>query len=461
MLSTRAARSVARSLKGQVRFYAVPKPSEDIIPHANVPKFEKEPQKVTKLENGLTVASIENASPISKVGIAVKAGARYESAGYEGTTHFLRNALALSTASTHGVSVVREIQKNGCNMRCAANREYLFYQVEGTRDTIEAGIDIMTMVVTEPLYLKHEMKTVTGLVDFDLKTLQPEALLMEDLHAAAFKGGLSNSIHCPSYNVDNIKSEMMHAYRLSLFKEPRMAFVGIGVDANFMLEKAKQIPASLNLLGTAVENTSKYVGGESRHPTGGDLTYASLVTEGPGLTSKDAASAAVLQYVMGVGPSVKYSPGLVSRLGKAVHSAMGNDNFAISAVNLPYSDTGLFGFSVAGNASDMETIMQAAAKEFAAVTKSGAISDQAVTSAKNQLKAAIHMDFESTASIANHLAVESLMTDKPRELGDLLTTVDSVSAADVANVAKKIINGKPTMACRGNLSWTPRLVDLM
>ncbi|XP_060078606.1 cytochrome b-c1 complex subunit 2, mitochondrial-like [Ylistrum balloti] len=424
-------------------------------------KFEKEPPKVTKLDNQLTVASIENASLISRVGIAVKAGARFEHAGYNGITHFFRNALAVTTATTHCVSVVRELQKYGCNLSCTSNREYIFYQVEGTRDTIERGVDMMTTVLSEPLYYKHEIAGVANLVNLDVQSLSPEAMVMEDLHATAFTGGMANSIYCPQHQISNINADMMHAYRLSLFKEPRMAFVGLGVNSDFLVERAKQYPASLGLLGTPKEIPSKYVGGESRVQTGGDLAYAFLVTEGPSMTSKDAAAAAVLQYVMGMGSVVKYSPGIVSRLGKAVNTAVGNDNFAVSAVNLPYSDTGLFGFSVTGNASDIGTIVKAAAAEFASVTKAGAISDEAVNNAKNRLKSALHMEYDDTANLINSMAVESLTTGNVTEVAALSQIVDSVSTADVVNVAKKTINGKPTLASRGNLSWMPRLVDLM
>ncbi|XP_069125313.1 cytochrome b-c1 complex subunit 2, mitochondrial-like [Argopecten irradians] len=459
MLSTRAARNLASCLKGQGRYYSAVQPAE--IPQFNIPQLTKEPPKVTTRENGLTVASAENGSPISRVGVAVQAGARFETSGYYGLSHFLRNATAMTTASIHSISIVRELQKYGCNLSCTSNREYLLYQVEGTRDNIEAGIDVMSTIISEPLYYKHEIQDVADLVALDNQSLQPEALLMEDLHAAAFKGGMSNSLYCPSYQIKQITTEMMHAYRLSLFREPRMAFVGLGVNSDFITEKAAQLPTSLDLVDLPEELPSKYVGGESRTSSAGNLTYACLASEGPSMGSKDAAAAAVLQYVMGAGPSVKYSPGIVSRLGKAVYSALGSEDFAISGMNLSYSDTGLFGFTVTGYAQDMGPIMKAAVGEFTAVTKSGAISDEAVTNAKNQLKAAIMINCEDTGSTFNSMAAECLITKKVSDASALLQAVDGVSTADVSNVAKKIINGKPTLVSRGNLSWMPRLVDLM
>ena len=46
--------------------------------------------QVTKLNNGLTVASLETFSPVSEVGVIVRAGSRFETPKKEGITHLLR-----------------------------------------------------------------------------------------------------------------------------------------------------------------------------------------------------------------------------------------------------------------------------------------------------------------------------------------------------------------------------------
>lgn len=47
---------------------------------------------MSKLPSGLLVASLENYSPVSKIGVFVKAGSRYETAENLGVTHMLRLA---------------------------------------------------------------------------------------------------------------------------------------------------------------------------------------------------------------------------------------------------------------------------------------------------------------------------------------------------------------------------------
>lgn len=51
--------------------------------------------QVSKLPNGLVIASLENYSPLSRVGVFVKAGSRYETAENQGVSHVLRLAANL------------------------------------------------------------------------------------------------------------------------------------------------------------------------------------------------------------------------------------------------------------------------------------------------------------------------------------------------------------------------------
>lgn len=51
--------------------------------------------QITKLPNGLIIASLENFSPASRIGVFIKAGSRYETTANLGTAHLLRLASPL------------------------------------------------------------------------------------------------------------------------------------------------------------------------------------------------------------------------------------------------------------------------------------------------------------------------------------------------------------------------------
>lgn len=51
--------------------------------------------QVSKLPNGLVIASLDNYSPLSNIGVFVKAGSRYETVENQGVSHVLRLAANL------------------------------------------------------------------------------------------------------------------------------------------------------------------------------------------------------------------------------------------------------------------------------------------------------------------------------------------------------------------------------
>lgn len=105
---------------------------------------------------------------------------------------------------------------------------------------------------------------------------------------------------------------------------------------------------------------AKYCGGELRKERTSSLTTVAVAIESAGLNKeKDALAYAVLQRAVGTGPHVKWgSSG--SPLQRQVSSAASADQFAISAFNAAYSDSGLFGFvlsSVPSSAGSVSPII--------------------------------------------------------------------------------------------------------
>ncbi|XP_042300302.1 cytochrome b-c1 complex subunit 2, mitochondrial-like, partial [Sceloporus undulatus] len=76
------------------RFYSLKIAPKAEAAAAGQAQIQLHPQEleITKLPNGLVIASLENYSPVSRIGVFVKAGSRYESTANLGTSHLLRLA---------------------------------------------------------------------------------------------------------------------------------------------------------------------------------------------------------------------------------------------------------------------------------------------------------------------------------------------------------------------------------
>ena len=87
----------------------------------------------------------------------------------------------------------------------------------------------------------------------------------------------------------------------------------------------------------------------------------------------------LFQQILGSGARVKYSDGKTSQLGNA--AALGTQHpFALTGINVNYSDTGLFGFAVGAAGADIHNVVKAIVKKMREVGKG--LNDQQLKIAK-------------------------------------------------------------------------------
>ncbi|CAF4399385.1 unnamed protein product, partial [Adineta steineri] len=72
---------------------------------------------VTKLQNGLTVASMENNSPVFRVAAVVEAGAKYEPYDSRGVTTLLRVFSNMSTKYVSRLGLTKNLERLGANFK--------------------------------------------------------------------------------------------------------------------------------------------------------------------------------------------------------------------------------------------------------------------------------------------------------------------------------------------------------
>lgn len=134
--------------------------------------------------------------------------------------------------------------------------------------------------------------------------------------------------------------------------------------------------------------------------------------------------------------------------------------FSASCINVNYAESGFFGFHAVAGKKDIGPVLKALAGQFSAVTKGG-ITDADVKRGKAQLKAAIHMTAESSSQTLEAVASQVLLSGQVLAAAEIDAAIDAVTPAQVQAVAKKVINGKPSMAAVGDLGFTPYLDQLV
>ncbi|XP_070579542.1 cytochrome b-c1 complex subunit 2, mitochondrial-like [Ptychodera flava] len=425
-------------------------------------ELPKEDVKITKLQNGLTVASLENHSPVSKIGVIINAGSRYEDANNLGVTHYLRACSHLATQGASTFAITRGIGDVGGSLEVTTSRDHATYAVQALRgEPLESSLSYLTQVLSNPLFRSWEIADNVGRLQLDaaIAKQQTQVDLMERLHAAAFRNTLANSIYCPEHNIGKLSPSVLHDFRQKHYTSSNMALVGLGVDHGQLLSYAESL--NLQLGAVTAKAAPKYAGGEhSRQQSNDPLTQVVMATEGVALGSDDLLVSGVLQHYLNGAPNIKRGTTVAtSKLNQAVAKSTSLP-FSTSCINVNYTDSGLFGMYAVAPPEEMHSVLKAIVTECGAVTK-GNIDAKDLQRAKNQLKASMLMSYENPETVFEDLATQTITTGNFVSVNDAVSKIDTITAQDITTLAKRLFNQKSTMAAAGNLINTPYLEQLL
>ncbi|XP_054153990.1 cytochrome b-c1 complex subunit 2, mitochondrial-like [Oppia nitens] len=416
--------------------------------------------KTTTLPNGLVVTSLETFSPVAQIGVILRAGSRYEPQDKLGLSHTLRSMAGFTTENHTVFGITRNIEYVGGSLTAHTTRDDIVYILENDRTYTDLNIKYLAETITKPAFKRWQIKDNCGRQRVDLSHFkdQPNLVVMEALHSVAFRGGLRNSLYSPDFMIGKHTTEDLHNYVEQHFVSNRAAVVGLGIDHKHLLELVeKHLPLARSDRGNSGQ--SKFIGGETRIDSNSNTTYVAIATEGVGAKNqKEMICLELLQIILGTGPNISYQDGSHTKLGAAVAKAT-SEPFAVSAFNMSYSDTGLFGINIAASAKDIHKAVKAAVTQLRDTAKN--ISAEELKNAKNNLKASLFLSCDDYNYMIEEIGTESLNYGSVLSLPEFQKALDSVTVQDVTGLATKIVKTKGAMASYGNLQNAPFLEDLI
>lgn len=403
----------------------------------------------TNLPNKMTVASAESGAAVARVSIVYRAGSRHESADNLGASHVLRAAAGLSTKTATTFGITRNLQQVGGSLTATSDRELITYTVAVTKDELETGLKYLEAAATGQVFKPWELADLTAMIKADIARVPTEVEAVESLHKAAFHGGLGNSVFCPSYNAGKHSSETMQHYVAANCTTGRAAVAGVGVDHQLLVGFAQSL--NLESGGSSDNKVDSFNSTEIRHERGGNRAAVAVATQAPGWNSlNECVAHIVLQYAAGAGPVTKRGA------NNGVLTKQFGSNVAASALCSTYSDNGLFGFVVAGNAKDVGQAVETGVKGLRSLN----VSDADVARGKAGAFAWVAEYLENHGTLAFDLGEQAAMLGKVYKKAEILAAVDSVSTSDVQAAARKVASGKLAVGAVGNLNSVPYLCSL-
>uniref|UniRef100_UPI00398E5E0F cytochrome b-c1 complex subunit 2, mitochondrial n=2 Tax=Pristiophorus japonicus TaxID=55135 RepID=UPI00398E5E0F len=431
----------------------------EVTPAAEKRNLPPQELQVSKLPSGLVIASLENYSPTSKIGVYIKAGSRYESANNLGITHALRLAANMTTKGASSFRITRGIEAVGGSLSVTSTRDNMIYSVECMRDYVDTVMEYLINVTAAQEFRPWELSELPPKLKVDraIAFQNPQIGVLENLHSVAYRNALSNPLYCPSFMIGQHTTEQLHEFVQNNFTSGRMALVGLGVN-HTVLKQVGEHYFNMRSGTGAAGAAAKFRGGEIRYQSTERLVHAAVVGESAAAGSPEARVFSVLQHVLAAGPYIKRGSNVTSKLHQAI-AKKNADLFDVSAFSARYSDSGLFGIYTISQAAAASDVIKAALSEVKSIAQ-GNITEADVTQAKNQLKAKCLMAVETSDGLLDEIGSQALLTGAYVPTAELVQQLDSVSVTEVVNAAKKFVSGKKSMAASGNMADTPFLDEL-
>ncbi|KAL4996276.1 Metalloenzyme, LuxS/M16 peptidase-like protein [Aspergillus recurvatus] len=414
---------------------------------------------------GVKVANREPAGVTGTLALVSKAGTRYQP--FPGFSDALELFAFQSTLKRSALRITREVELLGGEFSSTHSRENVVLKTKFLANDLPYFVELLAEVASQTKYPSYELNEIIAKL---LKLRQvavandPEAVAVDAVHGVAFHQGLGETItpsaHAPYEK--NLSAEAIAEFAKNAYAKSNIALVGSGVSSAELSKWVGDFFRVLPNAGTSgpyqvkSDSASKYYGGEQRISTkaGNSVVIAFPGTSAFG-TSSYKPAASVLAALLGGESSIKWSPGF-SLLGQATQ---GFSQLRVSTKNHAYSDAGLLTVTLSGKADQVAS----AGKTVVEALKKAAAGEVPAEEIKKATALAKFQALESAQTLATGLeATGSALINgsKPYQIGEVAQSVDSVTEAQVKDLAKSLLSGKASVASVGDLSQLPYAADL-
>ena len=411
--------------------------------HALVERSRIDDVRVTRLANGLTVATdampgIETAA----LGVWVGVGTRNEPREINGVAHLLEHMAFKGTRRRSARDISVEIESVGGHLNAYTSRENTAYYARVLGDDVPLALDILADILQHSTFDATELDRERAVVLQEIGQAEdtPDDVVFDYFQATAYPDqALGRPVLGTADIVGAMTGETIRGYMRRHYTGQQLVLAGAGkVDHDQLVALAETAFTELPTAGLPPAEEALYVGGDFRDAR--DLEQVHLVLGLPGIGYKDPDYYASSVY------STLLGGGMSSRLFQEIREKRGLV-YSIYSFASAYVDGGVFGVYAGTGEAEVAELVPLVCAEMA---KSGdGIDVEEVRRARAQLRAGILMARESPSSRCEQLAQQLLVYGRPLAMDEVIARVEAVDVAQVSRVAQRVLAGPLTLTALG------------
>lgn len=381
------------------------------------------------LSNGVrvlheAVPSVRSAA----LGIWVRAGSRNETAAENGSCHFIEHMLFKGTKKRSAEQLARESDAIGGRLNAYTTKEGTCFYGHVLDSHLPALTDILSDMLLHSLFREKDVKSERGVIcdEIDMYADDPEDLVHEQLYLKVFAGsslarpvlGTRKSLaglraadlkrtYARCYTGSNVLISLSGSYTAADLDRITGAFSALPAGPALPVRRAAYRPCLVRTEKECEQNQ--------------------LVLAWPCISLSDPS-----RYAFGLFSAI-LGGGASSRLFQSVREKRGLC-YSISSGGSCHRREGLFLIHTGVSPEAERDALKLILRELERLKQDG-VTDQELTSAKEQTRANLLMGLESTVSRMNHLARGALYTGKVPSPEELCARYDDVTRDQIRELA--------------------------
>lgn len=399
--------------------------------------------KVTKLDNGLTIATdtIETVESVS-LGIWSSAGARHENINNNGVAHFLEHMVFKGTKNRSARQIAEEIENVGGHLNAYTSREMTAYYARVLNENLPLAFDLISDVLLNATFDAHEMERERGVILQEIGMYQdsPDDMVFDHAQRTAYTNhSLGRPILGTVETVGKMQRDDLFSFFDHHYQAPQLVLSASGkVDHDHLVNLAQERLSRVSDHTIDPHQKALYTGGEFRFIKDLEQVHFILGFEGVSYRNNDFYTAAILSIILGGGMS--------SRLFQEIREKRGLV-YSIYSFSVNYSDTGLFGIYAGTGPKEISELVPVVCDQLQMITQD--IREEEIERAKAQLKSSTLMALESTSARCERLARSMIQFGRPRPIEEIIESIEAVDKNMLQKLAQNLFKKKLTMASLG------------
>ncbi|MEG0829208.1 MAG: pitrilysin family protein [Anaerovoracaceae bacterium] len=397
--------------------------------------------KTKTLDCGTTVV-MEQIPYVQSVSIGVwaKVGSVDEPSRLAGVSHFVEHMMFKGTGKRTARQIASDVDKIGGHMNAFTGKEATCYYIKTLSDNLDQAVEILLDMVLNSKLDKEEMDKERMVICEEIKMIQdsPDDDAHDTICDLIFKGDpLSKSIIGTPSSLDNITSKSMRNY---IKKEYTRDNVVISIAGNFDEYKiSEMLSEKLDKLNPTKEERPKVDGvfAQNFRVKVKDIeqSHICMGTRGVKLEDDRYFALALLNNVLGGSMS--------SRLFQSIREQKGLA-YSVYSMASSFCESGYFNIYAGVAHGKIRATIEAIKEEMAILKKDG-ITQEELSTAKEQMKSAYTFAQENVNGRMVSIGRNMTLSRKIHTMEDVIKSFNNVNMDHIGEVIDLI--GEPREYC--------------